>query len=99
MKSIFLVGIAMLTAAATSAHADDSSCKKISALAGQAMTARQNGELLEDALDKIGDGSKFARGMILRAYKRPVAMVDTLKEDSVKEFQNEAFRECLDANG
>ncbi len=63
------------------------------------MTARQNGELLEDALDKIGDGSKFARGMILRAYKRPVAMIDALKEDSVKEFKNEAFRECLDANG
>lgn len=97
MKRSLAASLASLCLA-LSAHADDSSCKKISALAGQAMTARQNGQLLEDSLEKIGDGSKFARNMILRAYERPVAMMEALKPEMVREFQNEAFRECLSAN-
>lgn len=84
--------------AATSAHAAGDSCKKISALAGQAMTARQSGELLEDSLEKIGDGSKFAQSVVLKAYDRPVQPLKSMKEDAVKEFQNEAFRACFDAN-
>ncbi|PRB51166.1 hypothetical protein CQ009_12845 [Pseudomonas sp. MYb2] len=98
MKRLIAASLASLCIA-LSAHAEDSSCKKISALAGQAMTARQNGQLLEDSLDKIGDGSKFARSMILKAYERPVAIVDRNKTEAINEFRNDAFRQCLDANG
>lgn len=98
MKRLFAASLALMCIA-LSAHADDSSCKKVSALAGQAMTARQNGQLLEDSLEKIGDGSKFARSMILKAYERPVAIVDSIKTEAINEFRNDAFRQCLDANG
>lgn len=98
MKRLLAASLASLCIA-LSAHAEDSSCKKISALAGQAMTARQNGQLLEDSLEKIGDGSKFARSMILKAYERPVAIVDSIKTEAINEFRNDAFRQCLDAKG
>ncbi|OOH81361.1 hypothetical protein BOW65_09775 [Pseudomonas koreensis] len=98
MKKTFALSLAVLCAASV-ANADDSSCKKISALAGQAMTARQNGQLLEESLEKIGDGSKFARSMILKAYERPVAIIDSIKTEAINEFRNDAFRQCLDANG
>ncbi|QXE08588.1 hypothetical protein GTQ41_05825 [Pseudomonas sp. AN-B15] len=46
MNRLLAASLALMCIA-LSAHADDSSCKKVSALAGQAMTARQNGQLLE----------------------------------------------------
>lgn len=98
MKRLLAASLASLCIA-LSAHADDSSCKKISALAGQAMTARQNGQLLEDSLEKIGDGSKFARTMILKAYDRRVVSDESIKAEVINEFRNDEFRQCLDANG
>ncbi|MGY3644138.1 hypothetical protein [Pseudomonas sp. PK-RTE-24] len=84
--------------ASTATYAAGDSCKKISALAGEAMTARQEGQLLEDSLEKVGDGSKFARGVVLKAYEKQVMITDTMKEEAVKEFRNEAYRVCLNAN-
>ncbi|RBB99680.1 hypothetical protein C3E97_020640 [Pseudomonas sp. MWU12-2115] len=98
MRTIFAALIAVTALFSMSAQAAESSCKKISALAGEAMTARQKGELLEDSLDKIGDGSKFARGVVLKAYEKQVMITDTMKEEAVKEFRNEAYRVCLNAN-
>jgi len=98
MKPTFAILLAVLSFCSAEAFAAGDSCKKISALAGQAMTARQNGQLLEDSLDKIGDGSKFAQGVILKAYDQPLMPNKHAKEEAVKEFQNSAFRECLDAN-
>lgn len=98
MKTALPILFVVLSFASVSASAAGDSCKKISALAGQAMAARQGGQLLEDSLNKIGDGSKFAQGMILKAYDQPLIPNKHAKEEAVKEFQNTAFRECFDAN-
>lgn len=37
--------------------------------------------------------------MILKAYERPVAIVDSIKTEAINEFRSDAFRQCLDANG
>ena len=81
-----------------SAHATEDSCMKVSGLAQQAMLARQNGELLQDSMKKLGDGSKFANAVIMKAYDKPVEQSEKAKEMSVKEFQNEAYRACFNAN-
>ena len=98
MKYILAALFSLTATWAVSVSAANDSCKKISALARQAMAARQGGELLEDSLDKIGDGSKFASNMIMRAYERPIEVMEILRKQAVTEFQNEAFRECLNAN-
>lgn len=71
---------------------------KVSGLAQQAMLARQNGELLQDSMKKYGDGSKFANAVIMKAYEKPIEHSDKSKEMAVKEFQNEAYRVCFNAN-
>lgn len=98
MKTALSILLLVSSFATTCASAAGDSCKKISALAGEAMEARQDGQLLEDSLEKIGDGSKFAKGVILKAYEKQVMATDAMKEESVKEFRNEAYRVCLNAN-
>lgn len=96
MKSLF---IAALMAVVLPVHADDnqSKCKKISAMAGGAMAARQRGDLLEDAMASVGDQSKFSNAIVLKAYGAPVAPVTRLKDKAVSDFRNEAFAECYQA--
>lgn len=98
MNPTFAILLVVLSLCSAEAFAAGDSCKKVSALAAQAMAARQDGKLLEDSLESIGDGSKFAQKMILKAYDQPVMTLKTMKEGSVKEFQNDAYRECLEAN-
>ena len=91
--------IAALVAVSFAAHADENQgkCKKISAMAGDAMTARQNGELLEDAMQSVGDHSKFSNSVVLKAYGAPVGLTAKAKEKAVADFRNEAFAECYQA--
>ncbi|MBA1270906.1 MULTISPECIES: hypothetical protein [Pseudomonas] len=95
IKSMIAAGAVL---ASVSAHAAEDSCMKVSGLAQQAMLARQSGELLQDSMKKIGDGSKFASAVIMKAYEKPVEQSEKAKEMSVKEFQNEAYRVCFNAN-
>lgn len=93
-KSMIAAGVFFIS---VSAHATQDSCMKVSGLAQQAMSARQSGELLQDSMKKLGDGSKFASAVIMKAYEKPVEQSDKAKEMSVKEFQNEAYRVCFNA--
>ncbi|MBI6945009.1 hypothetical protein JET76_27195 [Pseudomonas putida] len=91
--------IAALVAVSFAAHADENQdkCKKISAMAGDAMAARQNGDLLEDAMQSVGDQSKFSNAVVMKAYGAPVGLNAKAKEKAVSEFRNEAFAECYQA--
>ncbi len=91
--------IAVLIAAALPVHADENQdkCKKISAMAGEAMTARQNGDLLEDAMASVGDQSKFSNAVVMKAYGVSIARNDREKQKAVSDFRNEAFAECYQA--
>lgn len=69
-------------------------CKKISAMAGDAMQARQDGDLMEDAMESVGDQSKFSNAMVARAYEVEVAKGSAAKKKAVSDFRNEAYGEC-----
>lgn len=72
-------------------------CKKISAMAGKAMEARQDGDLLEDAMASVGDQSKFSDAMVLKAYHVRVFEDSKERATAISEFQNAAYRECYEA--
>ncbi|EKT4454444.1 hypothetical protein WCE04_23805 [Pseudomonas shirazica] len=72
-------------------------CKKISAMAGKAMEARQDGDLLEDAMASVGDQSKFSDAMVLKAYQVRVFEDSKERATAISEFQNAAYRECYEA--
>ncbi|MCS4063723.1 hypothetical protein D3C77_80660 [compost metagenome] len=96
MKKLLILAIATLP---LSALADENmnKCKKISSMAGEAMEARQRGDLLEDAMASVGDQSKFSNAVVMKAYGAPVQLSTRLKEKAVTEFRNEAFAECYQA--
>lgn len=96
MKKILILAVAAFS---LSAQADENmdKCKKISSMAGEAMEARQRGDLLEDAMASVGDQSKFSNAVVMKAYGSPVALSTRLKEKAVIEFRNEAFAECYQA--
>lgn len=58
------------------------------------MEARQNGELLEDAMSSVGDQSKFSDAMVVKAYTAPVANSSAGKKKLVSDFRNAAYAEC-----
>lgn len=72
-------------------------CKKISAMAGKAMEARQDGDLLEDAMASVGDQSKFSDAMVMKAYQVRVFEDSKERATAISEFQNAAYRECYEA--
>ncbi|KAF0255932.1 hypothetical protein [Pseudomonas putida] len=76
------------------AASGEETCKKISAMAGKAMEARQNGDLLEDAMSSVGDQSKFSDAMVVKAYTAPVANSSAGKKKLVSDFRNAAYAEC-----
>lgn len=79
------------------AASGNDTCKKISAMAAQAMEARQKGDLLEDAMSSVGDQSKFSEAMVMKAYKVHVFESSRDRATAISEFQNAAYRECYDA--
>lgn len=98
MKTLFLIA-ALVIAPFCTAHAKDpDQCKKISELAGDAMKSRQDGELLEDAISTVGDGSKFSEGMVMKAYQVRVFADQAEKKAAIAEFKNGAYRECYEAH-
>ena len=77
------------------ASADDAAtCKKISVVAGQAMEARQRGDLMEEAMTSVGDNSKFTNAMIVQAYTVPVVQDDKERQNAVSEYRNLKYAEC-----
>ena len=98
MKGISLLMVAASFLLSISAFSADDSCKKVSNLARDAMKARQSDDLLQDSIGSIGDGSKFAQAVVMKAYEKPVVNDHDGKEQAVKEFQNEAYRVCFNAN-
>ncbi|WP_282373586.1 hypothetical protein [Pseudomonas sp. PS02290] len=98
MKFTSLVLVALVAISSVSAMAEVDTCKKISGLAQEAMQARQDGDLLQDSMAKIGDGSKFAKDVVMKAYEKPVMTGKDNKRQAVREFQNEAYRVCYNAN-
>jgi hypothetical protein len=93
LKKILFVALISLAGPALAADGQ-ATCKKISAMAGEAMEARQNGDLLEDAMSSVGDQSKFSNSMVVKAYEAPVAASSAGKEKAVSDFRNSAYGEC-----
>lgn len=88
-----IAALITLSAPALAANGEET-CKKISAMAGKAMEARQNGDLLEDAMSSVGDQSKFSDAMVVKAYGAPVATSSTGKKKLISDFRNAAYAEC-----
>ncbi|WP_312143252.1 hypothetical protein [Stutzerimonas kunmingensis] len=95
-RLLLIATLALLPAAASFAQAPEQ-CQKISDLAAEAMKARQDGELLKDAVKSVGDGSKFSENMVMNAYKVRVFEESKERATAISEFQNAAYRECYDA--
>ncbi|MNJ21392.1 hypothetical protein D3C77_157420 [compost metagenome] len=97
MKRLILIAALVLLPAGASFAKAPESCQKISDLGAEAMTARQDGVLLKDAISSVGDGSKFSETMVMKAYK--VRIFDDAKQRAaaIAEFQNAAYRECYEA--
>lgn len=93
MKKIMFVALISLAGPVLAADGQ-ATCKKISAMAGNAMEARQRGDLLEDAMSSVGDQSKFSNAMVVKAYAAPVAVSSEGKKRAVSDFRNEAYGEC-----
>lgn len=92
-RTLLIAAFICLPVSAFAASGEET-CKKISAMAGKAMEARQNGELLEDAMLSVGDQSKFSDAMVVKAYTAPVANSSAGKKKLVSDFRNAAYAEC-----
>ena len=98
MKRLLLIAaIALLPTGASLAKAPDQ-CAKISDLAAEAMKARQDGDLLKNAIKSVGDGSGFSEAMVMKAYQVRVFEDSKERATAIAEFQNAAYRECYDAH-
>lgn len=91
MKSICLVTVVALTITSTAFAKAPDQCAKITDLAGEAMEARQGGDLLENVIKSVGDGSKFSEGMVIRAYEIRVYAKSEEKKSAISEFRNGAY--------
>lgn len=98
MKTIQVFMAVIFGLVSASAFSAEDSCTKISSLAQEAMAARQSGALLQDSIKGIGDGSKFAQVVVMKAYEKPINQTKDGKAQAIKEFQNEAYRACFNAN-
>lgn len=96
-RLMLIAALALLPAAASFAKAPGQ-CEKISDLAAEAMKARQDGDLLKDAVHSVGDGSKFSEDMVMKAYQVRVFAEPKERTTAISEFQNAAYRECYDAH-
>ncbi|MEB3840466.1 hypothetical protein [Pseudomonas guariconensis] len=94
MNRLALITALITLSAPALAATGEETCKKISAMAGKAMEARQNGDLLEDAMATVGDQSKFSDAMVVKAYTAPVANSSDGKKKLVSDFRNAAYAEC-----
>ncbi|MBS3184550.1 hypothetical protein JIQ88_05660 [Pseudomonas sp. PCH44] len=94
MNRLLLIAVIACMPLPVLAASGEETCKKISAMAGKAMEARQDGDLLEDAMASVGDQSKFSNAMVVKAYTLPVATSSAGKEKYVSEFRNAAYAEC-----
>ncbi|MBO9552232.1 hypothetical protein [Pseudomonas sp.] len=98
MNRLLLIAAIVLLPAGVSFAKAPEQCQKISDLAAEAMKARQDGDLLKDAVRSVGDGSKFSEGMVMKAYKVRVFEDSKERATAISEFQNAAYRECYDAH-
>lgn len=96
-RLLLIAALVLLPAGASFAKALDQ-CEKISDLAAEAMKARQDGELLKDAIKSVGDGSSFSEEMVMKAYQVRVFEDSKERATAISEFQNAAYRECYDAH-
>ncbi|MGE8458327.1 MAG: hypothetical protein ACN6OY_17360 [Pseudomonas alloputida] len=92
-RTLLIAALVCLPVPALAASGEEN-CKKISAMAGKAMEARQDGDLLEDAMSSVGDQSKFSDAMVVKAYTAPVANSSAGKKKLVSDFRNAAYAEC-----
>ncbi|MNJ66576.1 hypothetical protein D3C77_626650 [compost metagenome] len=92
-RLLMIAALACISGQALAASGEET-CKKISAMAGNAMEARQDGDLLEDAMSSVGDQSKFSDAMVVKAYTAPVAVSSAGKKKVILEFRNAAYAEC-----
>lgn len=97
MRPLSIAIFSCLFLLSQAAQSAGDSCKKVSELAHDAMKARQAGDLLQDSIESVGDGSDFAQKVIMMAYEKPISQEAKGKEEAVKEFQNEAYRVCFNA--
>lgn len=93
MNRLLLIAVITCLSGQAMAASGQETCRKISAMAGEAMEARQNGDLLEDAMDSVGDQSKFSNAMVAKAYSAPIVS-SVAKKRVISEFRNDAYAEC-----
>lgn len=98
MNRLLLIAALVLLPAGASFANPPAQCESISDLAAEAMKARQDGDLLKDAIESVGDGSKFSEQMVIRAYQVRVFEDSRERSTAISEFQNAAYRECYDAH-
>lgn len=96
MKTLIFAALAVFSV--TAMAEGEEICKKVSANAGKAMTARQDGVLLEEAMATVGNQSQFANAMIMRAYASPIRDSEDAKRQEISEFRNLIYAECYNVH-
>ncbi|WP_296267470.1 hypothetical protein [Pseudomonas sp. UBA6562] len=96
MKQVIFFALAIFSASAMAEG--EEICKKVSANAGKAMAARQDGVLLEEAMSTVGNQSQFANAMIMRAYASPIRDSESARKQEISEFRNLIYAECYNVH-
>ncbi len=96
MKSLIFAALAVFSV--TAMAEGEEVCKKISAIAGKDMEARQNGVLLEDAMTRVEKQGDFAKAMVMRAYASPIQDTEEGKQREISEHRNVIYAECYNAH-
>lgn len=94
MNRVLLIAALASVSTLTFAASGEETCKKISAVAGEAMETRQRGDLLEDAMSSVGDKNRFSDAMVVKAYTAPVVVSSEGKRKVVFDFRNTAYSDC-----
>ncbi|QEI04672.1 hypothetical protein FXN63_01565 [Pigmentiphaga aceris] len=100
LLTLLFTGLAAspVLAQTNSAH---QACKDISHLAKELMKLRQVGAPMSQVMELTSSGSsidEMSKLFVQRAYRLPQYSTEQSRERAVREFENEAYRECYEAN-
>ena len=101
MKKTILTAVIVMTASIT--YASDDICGKYSELAESIMSARQTGvpavKLIETQMDNENAAFfNLYKNLVIEAYEYPRYSFKDLQQESINDFKNDIYIECLKAN-